>query len=203
MTISGNFEHIQYCNFETNFLENGNLFQKIGILFEGDFFLWVSLSGYNSCSFWYFSLAFCIKRYLSISWLKYLFDTPVKSCTGLLRNLNFDNFALSGRDLGEGYMYLEVAQKDRPDSFLSSCPELGLKLTHIADKEGKKDPKISKKFMSPFCALIHLLQGYRVIFRKQYFIVAFLNLCAGPLGTKYQKIVSALFLSIPRIKLRH
>lgn len=38
------------------------------------------------------------------------------------------DFVLSGRDFGEGYMYLQVAHKDRPDSFLSSCPELSLKL---------------------------------------------------------------------------
>lgn len=67
----------------------------------------------------------------------------------------------------------------------------------------KKDPKmggwnflkkILKKILSPFYALIHLLQGYRAIFWRQYFIVAFLNKSAGSLGTKYQKIVSALFL---------
>ena len=30
MTTSGNFERFQYFNFETNFLENENLFQKTG-----------------------------------------------------------------------------------------------------------------------------------------------------------------------------
>ena len=30
VTISGNFEHFQYSNFETNFLENENLYQKTG-----------------------------------------------------------------------------------------------------------------------------------------------------------------------------
>ena len=29
--ISGNFEHFQNFNFETNFLENQNLFQKTGV----------------------------------------------------------------------------------------------------------------------------------------------------------------------------
>ena len=33
VTISGHFERYQYFNFETNFLENGNLFQKIGVPF--------------------------------------------------------------------------------------------------------------------------------------------------------------------------
>ena len=54
--------------------------------------------------------------------------------------------------------------------------------------------KILKKNLSPFYALIHLLQGYRAIFWRQYFIVAVLNKSADALGTKYQKIVSALFL---------
>ena len=31
MTISGNFERFQYFNFETDFLENENLFQKTGV----------------------------------------------------------------------------------------------------------------------------------------------------------------------------
>ena len=31
MTISGNFEHFQYVNFEIDFLENENLFQKTGV----------------------------------------------------------------------------------------------------------------------------------------------------------------------------
>ena len=30
MTISENFEHFRYFNFETDFLENENLFQKTG-----------------------------------------------------------------------------------------------------------------------------------------------------------------------------
>ena len=29
VTISGNFEHFQYFNFEADFLENENLFQKL------------------------------------------------------------------------------------------------------------------------------------------------------------------------------
>ena len=33
MTISGNFERIQYVGFETSFLENENLFQKTGVPF--------------------------------------------------------------------------------------------------------------------------------------------------------------------------
>ena len=33
VTISGNFERFQYFNFETNFLENENLFQKTGVPF--------------------------------------------------------------------------------------------------------------------------------------------------------------------------
>ena len=33
MTISENFEHLQYFNFETGFLENENSFQKIGVRF--------------------------------------------------------------------------------------------------------------------------------------------------------------------------
>ena len=33
VTICGNFERIQYFNFETDFLENKNLFQKTGITF--------------------------------------------------------------------------------------------------------------------------------------------------------------------------
>ena len=33
VTIMGNFERFQYFNFETNFLENENLFQKTGVLF--------------------------------------------------------------------------------------------------------------------------------------------------------------------------
>ena len=33
MTISENFEHFQYSNFETDFLENENFFQKTGVLF--------------------------------------------------------------------------------------------------------------------------------------------------------------------------
>ena len=33
MTISGNFEYFQYFNFETDFLENENFFQKTGLLF--------------------------------------------------------------------------------------------------------------------------------------------------------------------------
>ena len=31
MTIKGNFERFQYFNFETDFLENENLFQKTGV----------------------------------------------------------------------------------------------------------------------------------------------------------------------------
>ena len=31
MTISESFKHFQYFNFETNFLENANLFQKTGV----------------------------------------------------------------------------------------------------------------------------------------------------------------------------
>ena len=31
--ISGNFERFHYFNFETDFLENENLFQKPGVLF--------------------------------------------------------------------------------------------------------------------------------------------------------------------------
>ena len=33
VTISGNFERFQYFNFETDFLENENLFQKTGVPF--------------------------------------------------------------------------------------------------------------------------------------------------------------------------
>ena len=33
MTISGNFARFQYSNFETNFLENENLFQKLEYCF--------------------------------------------------------------------------------------------------------------------------------------------------------------------------
>ena len=33
MTISENFEHFQYFNFEIDFLENENLFQKTGVPF--------------------------------------------------------------------------------------------------------------------------------------------------------------------------
>ena len=33
VTISENFEGFQYCNFEIDFLENKNLFQKAGVLF--------------------------------------------------------------------------------------------------------------------------------------------------------------------------
>ena len=33
VTISGNFQRFQYFNFETNFLENENLFQKTGAVF--------------------------------------------------------------------------------------------------------------------------------------------------------------------------
>ena len=33
VTISENFEHFQYFNFETDFLENENFFQKTGVLF--------------------------------------------------------------------------------------------------------------------------------------------------------------------------
>ena len=33
VTISENFEHFQYFNFETDFLENENLFQKTGVPF--------------------------------------------------------------------------------------------------------------------------------------------------------------------------
>ena len=33
VTISRNFERFQYLNFETNFLENGNLFKKTGAWF--------------------------------------------------------------------------------------------------------------------------------------------------------------------------
>ena len=33
MTISEHFEHLQYFNFETGFLENENSFQKIGVRF--------------------------------------------------------------------------------------------------------------------------------------------------------------------------
>ena len=33
VTISGNFERFQYFNFETDFLENYNLFQKTGVPF--------------------------------------------------------------------------------------------------------------------------------------------------------------------------
>ena len=33
VTISESFERVQYFNFETNFLENGNLFQKTGVPF--------------------------------------------------------------------------------------------------------------------------------------------------------------------------
>ena len=32
-TISGNFESFRYCNFEGDFLENKNLFLKIGLQF--------------------------------------------------------------------------------------------------------------------------------------------------------------------------
>ena len=33
MTLTENFERFQYLDFETNFLKNGNLIQKIGISF--------------------------------------------------------------------------------------------------------------------------------------------------------------------------
>ena len=33
MTISGNFKHFQYFNFEIDFLKNKNLFQKTGVAF--------------------------------------------------------------------------------------------------------------------------------------------------------------------------
>ena len=33
VTISESFEHIQYFNFETDFLENENFFQKTGVQF--------------------------------------------------------------------------------------------------------------------------------------------------------------------------
>ena len=33
VTISGNFKRFQYFNFETDFLENENLFQKTGVQF--------------------------------------------------------------------------------------------------------------------------------------------------------------------------
>ena len=33
MTISENFEHFHYFNFETDFLENKNFFQKTGVKF--------------------------------------------------------------------------------------------------------------------------------------------------------------------------
>ena len=33
MTISENFDHFQYFNFETDFLENENFFQKTGVPF--------------------------------------------------------------------------------------------------------------------------------------------------------------------------
>ena len=33
MTLSGDFERFQYLNFETNFLENENLFKKLEYLF--------------------------------------------------------------------------------------------------------------------------------------------------------------------------
>ena len=33
VTISENFEHFQYFNFETDFLENENFFQKTGVPF--------------------------------------------------------------------------------------------------------------------------------------------------------------------------
>ena len=33
MTIGGNFERFQYFNFESNFLENENFFQKTGVPF--------------------------------------------------------------------------------------------------------------------------------------------------------------------------
>ena len=32
-TVSGNFELFQYFNFETNFLENENVYQKTGVPF--------------------------------------------------------------------------------------------------------------------------------------------------------------------------
>ena len=35
VTITGNFERFQYFNFETDFLENENLFQKTGVPFFG------------------------------------------------------------------------------------------------------------------------------------------------------------------------
>ena len=39
MTISGNFERFQYFNFETDFLENENFFQKLKV----PFFQWKAL----------------------------------------------------------------------------------------------------------------------------------------------------------------
>ena len=33
VVISENFEHFQYFNFEADFLENENFFQKTGVLF--------------------------------------------------------------------------------------------------------------------------------------------------------------------------
>ena len=38
VAISGNFKRFQYSNFETDFLENGSLFQKTGV----PFFSWIS-----------------------------------------------------------------------------------------------------------------------------------------------------------------
>ena len=34
MTITQNFEYFQYFNFETDYLENENFFQKTGILYR-------------------------------------------------------------------------------------------------------------------------------------------------------------------------
>ena len=34
VTITGNFEGFQYSNFQTNFLENENLYQKTGVSFS-------------------------------------------------------------------------------------------------------------------------------------------------------------------------
>ena len=49
ITISGNFEHFRYFNFEIDFLENDNLFQKTGV----PFFSWVESAKIENASFPY------------------------------------------------------------------------------------------------------------------------------------------------------
>ena len=45
VTLSESFKRFQYFKFETNFLENENLFQKTGILFEIEIEILTALNG--------------------------------------------------------------------------------------------------------------------------------------------------------------